>query len=98
MGFYQTNMYNTCRSEKNIDFILFICHNGLEYYCQGLMNDGSEEKSNGKKMEAVLSLADDQELYLLKTMDNPVNQIRSSILIRSHCANPTYQMVLKVND
>lgn len=34
--FYQANMYNLCRNEKNIDFILFICHNGLEYDCQGV--------------------------------------------------------------
>lgn len=50
------------------------------------------------KMKVILTLADGQELYLLKTMDNPVNQIRSSILIRSKCANPNYQMVLKVNE
>lgn len=50
------------------------------------------------KMKVMLTLAEGQELYLLKTMDNPVNQIRSSILIRSKCTNPIYQMVLKVNE
>jgi len=46
-------------------------------------------------LDLVVDLAEGQELYLLKTMDNPVNRTRNSILIRSNAANPYYHMQIK---
>lgn len=43
-----------------------------------------------------IDLAEGQELYLLKTMDNPVNQTRNTILVRSNAANPHYHLQIKV--
>lgn len=42
-----------------------------------------------------IELKEEQELYLLRTMDNPVNRVRNSILIRSYKSNPEYEIVLK---
>ena len=47
-------------------------------------------------LDLVVDLAAGQELYLLKTMDNPVNKTRNSILVRSNAANPHYHMQIKV--
>lgn len=38
---------------------------------------------NGQQMKIQISLEEGQELFLLKTKDNPVNQIRQSILVRA---------------
>ena len=46
-------------------------------------------------LELIVDLADGQELYLLKTMDNPVNQTRNTILVRSNAANPHYHLQIK---
>ena len=42
-----------------------------------------------------IELKEEQELYLLRTMDNPVNRVRNSILIRSYKSNPEYEIVIK---
>ncbi|MCI8889597.1 MAG: hypothetical protein HFG70_16215, partial [Hungatella sp.] len=39
-----------------------------------------------------VELEEGQELYLLKTMDNPVNKIRTTILIRSVSKNPKFHL------
>lgn len=50
------------------------------------------------KLKITIALADGQELYLLKTMDNPVNRVRSTILIRSEDWDPCYRMKLEACD
>lgn len=47
-------------------------------------------------LDITVELAGGQELYLLKTMDNPVNKIRNTILVRSIAANPHYHLQIKV--
>ena len=47
--------------------------------------------SGGKKLKITVDLKDHQ-LYLLKTMDNPVNKIRFSILLRHTGADPQYHL------
>lgn len=47
-------------------------------------------KSGKLQMSVQIVLGQEHELYLLKTMDNPVNKIRNTILIRSRAANPNY--------
>lgn len=46
-------------------------------------------------LEIETELGEGQELYLLKTMDNPVNRIRNTILIRSVSKNPEFHLRIK---
>ena len=45
-------------------------------------------------MQVRVNLQEGQELFLLKTKDNPVNRIRNTVLIRSVGDKATYQMQL----
>lgn len=49
-------------------------------------------------LKIVVDLDDGQELYLLKTMDNPVNQTRNTVLIRSRAANPHYHLKIEAQN
>ena len=49
-----------------------------------------------KKLDITVNLMPGQELYLLKTMDNPVNQIRQTILVRSREESPSYRLRIEV--
>lgn len=49
----------------------------------------------GKEMKITIALAQGQELYLLKTKDNPVNQIRNTILIRGQGEKQQFQFTLE---
>ncbi len=46
-------------------------------------------------MELLIALEEGQELFLLKTKDNPVNQIRSAILVRGVGEKQRYQLTLR---
>lgn len=50
----------------------------------------------GKELKINVNLALGQELYLLKTMDNPVNRTRQTILVRSREENPSYGLRIEV--
>lgn len=50
----------------------------------------------GKELKIKVDLASGQELYLLKTMDNPVNRTRQTILVRSRGENPSYSLRIEV--
>lgn len=49
-----------------------------------------------ESMQVRVDLQEGQELFLLKTKDNPVNRIRNTVLIRSVGDKATYQMQLTV--
>ena len=49
-----------------------------------------------RELDIEVNLMPGQELYLLKTMDNPVNQIRQTILVRSREENPSYRLRIEV--
>lgn len=51
-------------------------------------------KSGSVKLKLTVEL-DGCELYLLKTMDNPVNKIRSTILVRHQGADPEYKLTIE---
>lgn len=57
-----------------------------------------QEAGETVKLDIRVALSDGQTLYLLKTMDNPVNKIRTSILVRSIKANPVYRMKIKLSE
>lgn len=52
-------------------------------------------ESGGWKLDIAAELEEGQEIYLLKTMDNPVNQIRTTILIRSNSKDPRFHLTIK---
>ena len=49
-----------------------------------------------ESMQVRVDLQEGQELFLLKTKDNPVNRIRNTVLIRSVGDKATDQMQLTV--
>lgn len=48
--------------------------------------------AGGQKIKVTVDLNGGHELYLLKTMDNPVNKIRNTILLRHTGADPEYRL------
>ncbi len=52
-------------------------------------------EGDGCRLEVTAELEEGQEVYLLKTMDNPVNRTRSTILIRSSIPSPEYHLRIK---
>lgn len=50
----------------------------------------------GKALNVIVDLEENQELYLLKTMDNPVNRIRNTVLIRSTGVNPRFHFTIEL--
>ncbi|MDO4324588.1 MAG: heparinase II/III family protein [bacterium] len=52
-------------------------------------------KVGDRMLKIIVSLGDGQELYLLKTMDNPVNRTRNSILVRHKGADAKYQLTMQ---
>lgn len=51
-----------------------------------------QARIGGKEMKITIALAQGLELYLLKTKDNPVNQIRNTILIRGQGENSNFSL------
>lgn len=49
-------------------------------------------------MQVELTLEEGQEVYLLKTKGNPVDQIRTSLLVRATGRNPTFRIKLTGED
>ena len=54
-------------------------------------------KVNEKPLKIIIDLEENQELYLLKTMDNPVNQIRDTVLIRQDGRNPGFHLTMEIS-
>lgn len=46
------------------------------------------------RLKVTVDLPEGSELYLLKTMDNPVNKIRRTILVRCKGENPRYHLTI----
>lgn len=75
--------------------------NGYQHIVQTrkVLVDGLEAvlqaRIGGKEMKITIALAQGQELYLLKTKDNPVNQIRNTILIRGQGEKQQFQFTLE---
>lgn len=55
-------------------------------------------KLHEKRLQISVNLADGQEMYLLKTMDNPVNKTRNTILLRSREENPVFRLRIEVQE
>lgn len=72
--------------------------NGYQHIVQTrkVLVDGLEAvlqaRIGGKEMKITIALAQGLELYLLKTKDNPVNQIRNTILIRGQGENSNFSL------
>ena len=47
-----------------------------------------------RRLKVTVDLPEGSELYLLKTMDNPVNKIRRTILVRCKGENPRYHLTI----
>ena len=53
---------------------------------------------NNLKIDITLNLPKDAELFILKTLDNPVNIQRTSLLVRSSNKDVTYKMKLEMEE
>ena len=55
-------------------------------------------EAEGTAFTVSVDLAPGQELYLLRTLDNPVSQTRNTLLIRGRGVEQTFRMNIKINE
>ncbi len=53
-------------------------------------------QADGQRLKATVDLSGGKELYLLKTMDNPVTRIRTTLLVRGTGTEPYYHLRLEL--
>lgn len=98
--FHLESTISLCCDYTHENAALGFNQNGYQHIVQTckVILDGPEAilhaELGGKKMKITIILAEGQELYLLKTKDNPVNQIRNTILVRGRGEKQQFQLTL----